>query len=169
MRPLPSNKGFIRAFVAYFLFTLALLSALSYGASAQDLPGKIRGYKVHEVSANAAGPAIRLSKPVLKLDGLLSIAVEAGGEFTSPEHGGRVDFLSFHDIRVNGVAVDVEEYRHAFEFKKGTSVLLAAPIRGRIGLTGAAETAFRELTETRSDWRVTGTAFVFGKFKRFGF
>lgn len=169
MRHRASNKFFIRAFAAHFLFALALLSALSYGAPAQDLPTKIRGYKVFEPKATAAAPLIRLSKPVLKLDGLLSIAVEAGGDFTSPDHGGRVDFLSFHDIRVNGVAVDVEEYRHAFAFKKGTSVPLSAPIRGRIGLTGATQTAFQELTEPRADWRVTGTAFVFGKFKRFGF
>jgi hypothetical protein len=164
-----SNRPFIRAFVAHVFCAFALLVVLSGVAISQDLPPKIRGYKVYEPSANAAAPVIRLAKPVLRLDGLLSIAVEAGGEFTSPEHGGRIDFLTFHDIRVNGIAVEVDEYRHPFEFKKGAVIPLAAPIRGRIGLTGAAETAFQELRESRGEWRVTGTAFVFGKFKRFGF
>lgn len=159
----------IRAFVANFLRPLVLLLVLAGIAASQEFPDKIRNYKVHVASAGDQPPIVRLGTPVLSIDGLLSVAVEAGAEFTSPEQSGRVEFLTFQDIRVNGIAVDVDEYRHGFKFKKGKTVTLPAPIQGRLGIGAAARAAYRELTDSRPDWRVTGTAFVFGKFKRFGF
>jgi len=164
-----ATSKIIRAFVAIFFRGLVLLLVLAGLASSQEFPDKIRGYKVYVASAADQPPVVRLATPVISIDGLLSVAVEAGVEFTSPEHSGRVEFLTFQDIRVNGIRVDVGEYRHGFKFRKGRAVPLPAPIRGRIGIGAAARTAYRELTDSHPDWRVTGTVFVFGRFKRFGF
>ena len=165
-----SNFSFVHSWLILFCVLLFVSVSLS-----QELPAKIRGYKVHTPGTSAsndpnAGPGafVRLDKPVLSLDGLLSVGVEAGGEFTSLEHTGRVEFLTFHDTRVNGVAVEIDEYPHKFKFKKGKPAVLPSPLRGRIGLGGAARTAWRELVDSPDKWRITGTVFVFGKFKRFG-
>ncbi len=165
----------IRAIRVNSWLVLFCLLVLTVTAASQELPAKIRGYKVHTPGTSAsndptAGPGafVRLDKPAIKLDGLLSVGVEAGGEFTSHDQSGRVDFLTFHDLRVNGIAVEIDEYRHKFKFKKGEPVALPAALRGRISLLGAARTAWREMTDSAADWRITGTVFVFGKFKRYG-
>lgn len=155
---------------------LIFLLVLALPAASQELPAKIRGYKVHMPGTSASndptatpGAFVRLDKPRVSVDGLLSVGVEAGGEFTSLDQSGRVEFLTFHDIRVNGIAVDIDEYRHKFKFRKGEPAALPAPLRGRISITGAARTAWRELTASPDRWRISGTVFVFGRFKRYGF
>lgn len=155
---------------------LGFVLGLAVTAVSQELPAKIRGYRVHTPGTNASndttaapGAFVRLDKPVVKIDGLLSVGVEADGEFTSMEQSGRVEFLTFHDIRVNGIAVEIDEYRHKFKFKKGEAAVLPSPLRGRISLVGAARTAWRELSDSPDKWRIAGTVFVFGKFKRYGF
>ena len=174
-RPVSSNFP-IRVFRANSWLVLFSVLALSVTAASQDLPAKIRGYKVHTPGTSASndpnaapGALLRLDKPVLSLDGLLSVGVEAGGEFTSLDQSGRVEFLTFHDIRVNGIAVEIDEHQHKFKFKKGEPVVLPSPLRGRISLAGAARTAWREISDSPDKWRITGTVFVFGKFKRYGF
>lgn len=171
-----SSNFLIRVIRANSWLVLVSVLGLAVTAASQELPAKIRGYKVHTPGTSAsndptAGPRafVRLDKPAIKLDGLLSVGVEAGGEFTSHDQSGRVDFLTFRDLRVNGIAVEIDEYRHKFRFKKGEPVDLPAPLRGRISLVGAARTAWRELADSPDKWRITGTVYVFGRFKRFGF
>lgn len=163
------------------IHALLLVMTTVMGAQAQEYPDKIEGYKVHKakvvvVSSDGPGSSladadviVKIGKPKLGVPGLLSVTVMAGGEFASLTHAGNVDFLRFRDIRVNGISVDVADYRNAFEFKKGTPTNLPVPILGSIGLIGAAKAAYEELTESKEVWGVTGTVLVFGKFKKFGF
>lgn len=177
-RPMPqpvSNNLLICEIRANLWLVLVLLLALAVTASSQEPPTKIRGYKVHTPGTSASndqtaspGAIVRLDKPKLSLDGLLSVGIEADGEVTSLEQSGKVEFLTFDDIRVNGITVEIDEYRHKFKFKKGEPAALPAPLRGRISLMGAARTAWRELTDSPDKWRITGTVLVFGKFKRYG-
>ncbi len=132
----------IRVIRANSWLVLGFVLGLAVTAASQELPTEIRGYKVHTPGTSASndpnaghGAFVRLDKPAIKLDGLLSVGVEAGGEFTSLEQSGRVEFLSFHDIRVNGIAVEIDEYQHKFKFKKGEPVVLAvaAPRADQLG------------------------------------
>lgn len=162
------------------IHALLLVITMVSGVCAQEYPDKISGYKVHqtkvvvlssdrtESSSTAADVIVKIGKPKLGVPGLLSVSVSVEGEFTSLTQAGKVDFLQFHDIRVNGVAVDVDDYKTAFEFKKGNPSALPTPVRGSIGLTGIAKAAYKQLTESKDVWDVTGTVFVFGRFKRYG-
>lgn len=162
------------------IHALLLVITLFSGAYAQQYPDKIADYKVHqakvivlssdqpESKSDAADVIVKIGKPNLSVPGLLSVPVSVEGEFTSLTQSGKVDFLQFHDILVNGVPVDIEDYKTAFEFKKGKASALSPPVHGSIGLTGVAKAAYKELTESKDLWDVTGTVFVFGRFKRYG-
>ena len=96
------------------------------------------------------------------------MAIEIPVSVCSLEQSGRVDFLTFHNVRVNGLEVEVEEYRNSFQVKKNTSVPLPNPAKITIGSKSIAKAAYKELVESRDEWSVTGTVFVFGKFKKMG-
>lgn len=155
------------------LFTLPAL--------AQELPKEIRGYKVHKtnisvktISANAPsknGPEalVKIGDPSVAAVSLTGITLEIPAEITAFDQSGRVDFLTFHDFKVDGLAVDVEEYRSAFSFKKNELVILPKPARLFLGTGQIVKRAWKEISETKKEWTITGRVFVFGKFKKLGF
>ena len=158
------------------LFVLMLVQS----AFAQTLPSKIRGYKVYdakvvvtnktdadykEPDADAAVTLTDFNLAGMRLSGVI---VDVGADILSSSSGD-VEFMTFHDFRVNGVAIDVEEYKHPFSFKKSESVSLPKPARITIKPSSLAKGAAKELTDPKKDWIVTGTVYVFGKFKKFGF
>jgi len=166
---------------ALFLFAAAIVYAFSQAAYTHELPSKIRGYKVHKaeviirtsakpVEKNAPNEAvILLGKPEIADIALSGITIDIGAEIRATGQSGSVDFLTFNDFRINGLPVKIEEYTHKFTFKKDESVLLPKPVQVFIGSLNIARAARRELIESEDEWRVTGTVFVFGKFKKFGF
>ena len=159
------------------LFVLMLVQS----AFAQTLPSKIRGYKVYDAKVVVtnktdtgyaepnADAAVKLTNFELAGMGLAGVIVEVGADIVSSSRSGDVEFMTFHDFRVNGVAIDVEEYKHAFSFKKTESMSLPKPARITIKPSSLAKGAVTELTDPKKDWVVTGTVYVFGKFKKFGF
>lgn len=161
------------------LFATFLILLTQTGA--QDRPDKIRGYKISDARvtvANSSGlPArddradafVKLTDPRIAGIGLVRVHLEIGAEITATRQSGRVEFLTFRDFRVNGITVDVEEHRHSFSFKKWVSVMLPKPARVSISLTSLPRAAYNELMRGTADLAVTGTVFVFGKFKKFGF
>lgn len=162
--------------------TLGLLVLmLTHFATAQSLPSKIRGYKVYDAKVevtNADGGAIqkyrpdatvRLLDPAITGISLSGAVFEIGAEITAVNQSGKVDFMTCRDLRVNGVAIEVEEYSHPFAFKAGEMVTLPKPATISIKTASIAQAAYKELADPKKDWAVTGTVFVFGKFKRFGF
>lgn len=155
-----------------------LLLALAAGAISQDLPDKIRGYKVYadKISVSAGTPdkarhadaSVKIGDPTLIEAGLTGIVFELPAEVIAARQSGKVDFFSFHEVKVNGISVDVEEYRHPFSFKKGESVLLPKPARISLPVTSVVEAAWQEMSDSKADWTVTGRVFVFGRFRKFG-
>lgn len=155
---------------------LALL-VLSAAAFSQGFPDKIRGYKVHrdkiEVSATKAEDRIQdasatIGDPKLIEVTLTGVTFELPADILAAKQSGKVDFLAFRDVKVNGVAVEVEEYRHPFEFKKGESIALPKPARIFLPVTGIVQAALKEMRDSRAEWTVTGRVFVFGRFRKFG-
>ncbi len=77
--------------------------------------------------------------------------------------------MSFKDIKVNGLDVEIEEYKESFELKKNEKVILPKPVRAFISSGQTLRGAFKELKESKNEWTISGKIFVFGKFKKFGF
>lgn len=155
------------------LFVFSLAPALS----AQDLPGKIRGYKVHgekifvtdDLKKTSKKVEIKLGEPEIADVSASGVTVELGGEIKILGQSGRVDFISFKDFRVNGVKVEVEEYREAFRFKKNTFFKFEKPFKINISPAQTLRAAWNEAENPTEQWLVTGKIFVFGRFEKFGF
>jgi hypothetical protein len=154
---------------------------LSFLAAAQDLPDKIRGYKVYDakIAVGTAGDQsdrktkseaqVKVGEPELVEVSLSGITFELSAEISGLEQSGTVDFLTFHDFRVNDLAVEIADYTESFEFKKNQIVQLPKPARISLGVSQALRGALRESRESKPEWQVTGRVFVFGRFKKFGF
>jgi hypothetical protein len=163
------------------LIGIVLLLFAAPVAQTQDLPDKIRGYKVHkakivvktnddkqlernESSENEA--FVKINDPEVLEVSLTGITFSLKAELSSIEQSGTVDFLTFHEFRVNGLKVDVEEYNSSFDFRKSEPVLLPKPFTIFLGTGQALSGAIKEMKESKNKWRVTGRVFVFGKFKK---
>jgi hypothetical protein len=161
-----------------FAFVCGLFLLLFSLATAQDLPKEIRGYKVHRVeiavepqtektiAKNESQIFVRTGEPKLIDVSLTRITFEISAEIVSSAQSGSVDFLAFHDFRVNGLAVEVEEYKESFEFRKNQTTTLAKPIRVSISAGQALRGALKEIKQANAEWTVTGRIFVFGRFKK---
>lgn len=161
------------------IFVLVLLSC----AFGQKQPDKIRGYKVYEANVRVANAAeagntgqtveadawVKLGDPKFVDIGLSGVTLEIATQIGSGSHSGSVDFLTFSDFRINGIAVEIGDYRHPFSFKKDVPLDLPAPVRVFFSSANVARTAYRELLGSKKDWAVTGTVYVYGKFKKYGF
>lgn len=162
------------------LVCILLLVVLALIGYSQDLPKEIRGYKVHRanillktsinVTEHPEEPeaSVRIGDPGLVDVGLTGLTFEISAEIDPLNQSGKVDFLAFHDFRINGLAVDIEEYRESFSFRKNQPVKLPKPAKVFIGTGSALRAGWRELDEKRDEWTVTGRIFVFGKFRKMG-
>ncbi|NNF00072.1 MAG: hypothetical protein HKN25_13710 [Pyrinomonadaceae bacterium] len=167
--------------VRSLLLLFCLLPATLISISAQKLPGSIRGYKVHNspVVVKAANQAVRVKRNVRVIIKKFDINItevfvlnsiwEVRNEFTVFEQSGKVDFLTFHNFKVNGFDVEIDEYKEGFTFKKGRKISLPGPIRVNMSNLNGVKAAIEELRGPQSKWRVTGKMFVFGRFKKFLF
>ena len=158
---------------------IAAVCVLLIVAPAQELPNKSRGYKVHNAridvdsgdsSTRSTGVdgAVSVGSPTLVDIGFSGVTLDVGGSFMAIDQSGSIDFLTFKDLRVNGIDVDADEYRHSFSFTKNKAVRLPSPIRVKIGTLDLAKAAYREYVSSKETWKVTGTVFAFGRFRRFG-
>lgn len=182
---LPSGKVLNGTFrfahrIASSSAVILLISLIYVGAAAQELPKKIRGYKVHNVKASdvpAAKPSgSDLAPPEINLHGLEVVDYSLSGvtfktpvRFGSVNGAGSVDFISFHDFRVNGVPVEIEEYTDKFSFESGQPIVLPNPVKVFIRTDRVMTVAWKEARDSQPQWKVTGRAFVFGKFRKYGF
>lgn len=158
-----------------------LILMLTHFVNGQSLPSKIRGYRVYNakvavtnvtdatVQNNNADATVKILNPSITGIGLFGAIIEIEAEITAMKQSGSVEFMTCHDLHVNGVAIETEEYNHPFAFREGKLVTLPKPATISIKTTSLAHAAYKELVESKNDWSVTGTVFVFGKFKKFGF
>jgi hypothetical protein len=165
------------------MLTLLLILAWSMGTHAQKgvYPKEIRGYKV-EVAAvevkktdedqeNQKGPE---SDPDLLLFGdphlarvtPLGISLEIPLVVSPVRQKGRVDFMVFEDMVVNGTSVEIDEYHDAFELPNTNRLTLKEPLKFYLYLPQAVLAVVDELGNSKETWPVTGRVYVFGKFKK---
>ena len=171
-------------FSVFRLCGLILLFAV--GIFAQNLPDEIRGYKVHKAKISVTNgtdkpdeklkdqkdkseAVARLTEPELADTSLTGLTFEISAEIDPLEYKGKVDFLMFKDFKVNGLSVGIEEYTNSFELKKNRATALPQPIKIFLGSGQALKGALSEIRDSKEEWTVTGTVFVFGRFKKWGF
>jgi hypothetical protein len=154
-----------RGSVLIAIVALLTLASFSY---AQTLPSSIRGYKVRQTKVPVT-PSVKVGEPHIVDIGLTAITLDATAEIGDLDQDGRVDLLTFKDVIVNGIPLAIDDYEHPFDLKKGTTVTLPAPVRGTVSTASVAKAAYDEATPSKADWQVTGTVFVFGRFKKMGF
>lgn len=156
---------------------LAAILGLASSISAQELPGKIRGYKVHDEIINLANdgsktvdkPYVVVGTPTVSDVSLGGVTLAILGELEEAGFDGRVEMMTFRDFHVNGVSVEVSEFNTPFTVKKRGKTTLPAPATVFLPTTNILNAALKEVTDSKTDWTVTGRVFVFGKFKKFGF
>ncbi len=169
------NSFLVGMFLAVaFAFSVVLTPSVA----AQQLPKAIRGYKVHKEvlvvsSKTTKDPdsliSVEFDEPSLADISLTGVTLAMGAEMISREQSGKVDMLMFHDVKVNGIGVEIVEFSERFEFKKKEPFGLPQPVNIFLPTTGIVQAAWREMRESKDEWVVTGRVFVFGKFRKYGF
>jgi hypothetical protein len=152
-------------------------------------PDKIRGYKVErtvvEVKRTGSNAAkntgkdsqnkgddssvdqlISLGKPALARVTPLGITFEVPMVVAPVTQSGKVDFLVFEDIEINGHSVNISDYEHSFGLPNSKPLTLNHPLRIYIYLSSALLAAIGEWTDSQDTWPVKGRVYVFGKFKK---
>jgi len=159
-------------------------------AQTRTYPKEIRGYKVErtaieikkpEPSKNARSARqsqdsnasdadidalIQFGAPELARVTPLGITFEVPVVVAPVTQKGRVDFLVFEDMEVNGRSVEIDEYRRAFDLPNKHPLTLREPLRFYIYLPSAVLAAMGEWSDSKESWPVTGRVYVFGKFKK---
>lgn len=147
----------------------------------QDYPKEIRGYKVHKAkitvknenekteSNDETEAFITLGEPRVSSVSLNGVTFEMTAKISAVEQSGKVDFLTFNDFVVNGLNVDIAEYTESFSFEKNQPFELPKPIKIFVGTGQTLMGGLGEVRDSKEEWEVTGTVFVFGKYKKFGF
>ncbi len=154
-----------------------LIVFFSLSTLGQDLPDKIRGYKVHkaEIAVNTGQAESNLAvnlefePPEFAKFSVTGLTFLLDSQLLVDGQSGTVDFLTFNDFEVNGIRVEIEEYRESFDFEKGKPVELPKPVEIFVNSGQALKGAYKELTNSKSKWTVKGRVFVFGRFRKFGF
>lgn len=175
-------SNFTSAFSSRFLLILALLALnvfLPYSSLSQNLPNEIRGYKVHREKvvvatgntnhSNSNDAVIAPGEPKLVDVSVSGLTFELAPEIRAMTQSGTVDFITFHDFRVNGIPVEIEEYTESFPFRRNEPITLPKPARVFLPTHRLMQAAAKEFKKSRREWEVSGRVFVFGRFKKFGF
>jgi hypothetical protein len=158
-------------------------------AQNRTYPDKIRGYKVERTvieikapgaksgansnggqgsSANDPGvdKLITFGKPSLARVTPVGITFEVPIVVAPVTQSGKVDFLVFENIEVNGQSVDIADYNHSFHLPNSKPLTLKDPLSICVYLPSALLAAIGEWTDSKDAWPVTGRVYVFGKFKK---
>jgi hypothetical protein len=117
-------------------------------------------------SDGAVDELIRLGKPQLVRATPLGITLEVPIVVSPVKQSGKVDFLVFEDMTINGTSVDIDEYRHAFGLPGKEPLTLSDPLHFYVYLPSALLAALGDWSDTKETWPVTGRVYVFGKFKK---
>jgi hypothetical protein len=186
-----------RRIVALMLCAMLFLSAFAFAQQpaaksssshpqppARRYPKEIRGYKVELAKVEIRKPAkagdtaegqddeetlIQLGEPKVTSLSPLGIGLEVPVRVAAVKQGGRVDFLTFEEMTVNGTSVTVNEYQHSFDLPTREPVNLSQPVSIYISTPRALLGALGEWSQPKDIWPVTGRVYVFGRFKKFLF
>lgn len=168
---------------------LLMLVGPSAPSQTRTYPDKIRGYKVERTvvevkrpNANGANnngkdpktaeddptvdQLISFGKPTLARVTPLGITFEVPMVIAPVTQSGKVEFLVFEDVQINGHSVNIADFEHSFSLPNNKPLTLKDPLRIQIYLPGALLAALGEWTDSQDTWPVTGRVYVFGKFKK---
>jgi hypothetical protein len=149
-------------------------------------PKEIRGYKVElakvelkKQESKVAGKSssdvgdedalIKLGEPHVVSLSPLGITLEIPVTVAAVKQGGRVDFLTFEDMTVNGTPVTFDDYQHSFDLPNDRPLTLPDPISIYISTPRAMLGVLGEWNQPKDVWPIKGRAYVFGSFKKFLF
>src|SRR5688572_5839160 len=163
-----------------FLCSAAVLLLLPFGlivnAQTQELPKKIRGYKVHSETLTVKNEPIGDDKPYVVVGqpsvtdiSVSGVTLAITAELRSAGYEGRVDMLSFRDFTVNGIPVEVRDLNIPFNVEKAGTTILPGPATVFLPTSKVLRAAWSEATNSKNEWAINGRILVFGKFKKFGF
>ena len=154
-------------------------------SSPRAYPKEIRGYKLArakvEIKKNAgakkdggddaqdADALIQFGEPRIVSTTPLGITLEVPVTVAAVKQGGRVDFLTFEDMVVNGMPVTIEDYMNPFDLPNKEAVALPQPVRLFISSPRAIAGALNDWSNPQETWPVTGRVYVFGHYKKFIF
>ena len=96
----------------------------------------------------------------------LGISLEIPIVVSPVKQKGRVDFLVFEKMEVNGTSVEIDEYHRAFDLPNKKPLTLKEPLRFYVYLPNALIAAIGELSSSLKDWPITGVVYVFGRFNK---
>lgn len=164
-------------FIRKPLYSIAFLLAFAFPCLTQELPDRINGHKVlHEIiflktdgSKIPGKPYLFVRTPTVSDISLGGVTLAIIGELEAAGYDGRVDMMSFKDFKVNGVKVEVADFNTPFKINKRGKTVLPGPAIVFLPTSKILNAAWKEITDSKEDWLVTGRVFVFGTFKKFGF
>ena len=180
------RAGALGVCAALLISSLAFAQQPAASSShAHTYPKEIRGYKVElaEVelkkqsakegdrldAEEAQETLIKLGEPKVTSISPFGIHLEVPVTVAAVKQGGRVDFLTFEDMTVNGTPVTVNEYHHSFDLPNDRPVTLPDPVTLHISTPRVLFGALGEWSKPQDIWPVTGRVYVFGRFKKFLF
>jgi len=147
--------------------------SLAANQTAREYPKEIRGYKLERASIETSDENKSGHKEILTLGEAKVVEVTPLGVtlqipiVVSPvKQKGRVDFLSFSYIQINGTDVTIDDYNASFELPRKHTLILGEPITVFVATPSALVGAMRDWASPRETWPVTGVVFVFGSFKK---
>ena len=164
---MPVSKGLI----------LVWFGVCAMAAQAQSLtyPKEIRGYKVEravielkdsKTPVGTENDLIRLGDPQGVSMSPLGITLEIPIVVSPVKQKGKVDFLVFEEMVVNGTSVQIDEYHRAFALPNKNPLTLREPLKFSVYLPNAVLAALGELRDSKEKWVISGRVFVFGRFKK---
>lgn len=160
-------------------FALLILVAAPSTLFAQSMtyPKEIRGYKVERAAVELKEPTkqrneqqtsqlLEFGSPRVAGVTPLGITLEIPVVVSPVKQKGRVDFLVFEKMKVNGTSVEIDEYHRAFDLPNKKPMTLKEPLRFYVHLPNAILAAIGELQSSVKEWPITGVVYVFGRFNK---
>lgn len=165
--------------LASFRLAAILLLLLSFGSAGlsqtSSYPKELRGYKVEQrvvgvkkpsEGEKAPAPLLQLGEAQVATITPLGVSLEIPLIVSPVQQKGRVEFLVFENMVVNGTAVEIDEYHRAFDLPNKEPLSLKEPLKFYVYLPSAVLAALGEWSTSRPTWLVTGRVYVFGTFKK---
>jgi len=188
---LPLATVFHASGVSLACLLLLFITSPTALAQTRSYPKEIRGYKIERtaieikkpdsknrnsnnsgqteeqnISGSDVDALIQFGKPQLARVTPLGITFKVPIVVAPVTQKGRVDFLMFEDMVVNGISVQIDEYRRAFDLPNKKPSTLRDPLSFYIYLPSAVLAAIGDWRDSKDVWPVTGRVYVFGKFKK---
>lgn len=177
------HAGSLFLLVCVLFFSAVVAAAQPKG---RDYPKEIRGYKLARAKVDIkkssdkdgsqdlpatqdADALIQFGEPRIVSTTPLGITLEVPITVSAVRQDGRVEFLTFEDMVVNGMPVTIEDYMYPFELPNKRPISLPQPIRLFISSPRAIAGAISDWSNPQETWPVTGRVYVFGYYKKFIF